>query len=420
LNKRNFIIIIILLILSFISANIVYTAQKERVIVIITDESNKSIRDKSDKLIKRLLEVREKGKLGQVPDLREKFKKYDFNNKQEKKAFEKFGIKGDHLPVLALMYIDKMGYPKKILWKTKVDKISKAVSELGQHLAKIPATATKLTPPDNPEKEREMIDAVKSGNIDKVKKMLSQDPNLAISRDDGSKGHLHKGKTPLHWAAFRGNEEMILLLISAGADVNAKDKLGITPLNYAISAVKNKAVVILVQNKADVNIGDELAGETPLHRAAARGSKRVIKLLIDKGALIDSRNKAGETPLIFAVRKGKKDAVLTLLEESANVNAKDKKQLTPLHHACGGMKDNEQIAGILISKGADINAKNIRGLTPLHIAVFKGHKNIVRFLIKSGADVNAKGDMGITPLKIAKKMKKTEIVEILEKAGAKR
>jgi ankyrin repeat protein len=43
----------------------------------------------------------------------------------------------------------------------------------------------------------------------------------------------HKGYTPLHYAAFRGDNEMILYLISKGADVKAVSKDGVTTADMA-------------------------------------------------------------------------------------------------------------------------------------------------------------------------------------------
>lgn len=46
-------------------------------------------------------------------------------------------------------------------------------------------------------------------------------------------------KTPLHFAAYSGHEEVTKLLIKWGADLNAKDDLGISPLEEARQG-KNK------------------------------------------------------------------------------------------------------------------------------------------------------------------------------------
>jgi ankyrin repeat protein len=41
------------------------------------------------------------------------------------------------------------------------------------------------------------------------------------------------GWTPLHSAAEEGHKDLVELLITKGANVNAKDEDGVTPLQYA-------------------------------------------------------------------------------------------------------------------------------------------------------------------------------------------
>ena len=43
----------------------------------------------------------------------------------------------------------------------------------------------------------------------------------------------NEGMTPLHWVAYKGNSEIIELLIAKGAYVNAKDVAGFSPLQHA-------------------------------------------------------------------------------------------------------------------------------------------------------------------------------------------
>jgi len=78
------------------------------------------------------------------------------------------------------------------------------------------------------------------------------------------------GDTPLHVLAWRSDTEGALLLIAAGANVNA--------------------------------VGD--MGTTPLHVAIAQGNRRLARALIEAGARSDIRSEFGTTPAEEAAVKG--------------------------------------------------------------------------------------------------------------------
>ncbi|XP_053398711.1 uncharacterized protein LOC123558119 [Mercenaria mercenaria] len=63
-------------------------------------------------------------------------------------------------------------------------------------------------------------------NPDVLQAMLRTCRHIGNARDD-------YGATPLHYAAYRGLEEHMLVLLNHGADANAKDSLGDTPLDTA-------------------------------------------------------------------------------------------------------------------------------------------------------------------------------------------
>ena len=69
--------------------------------------------------------------------------------------------------------------------------------------------------------------------------------------------------TPLHPAALYGHKEVVELLITAGADVNAKEKYEKTPLHHAAKAGYYEIVELLIAAGADVNVKN-IAGKTPL------------------------------------------------------------------------------------------------------------------------------------------------------------
>ena len=110
------------------------------------------------------------------------------------------------------------------------------------------------------------------------------------------------GWTPLHYAVGNGHKEIAELLISKGADVNAKDKIRGNPLHYAVAYDYKEISVLLIAKGADVNAKDGKFGGTPLHYAAG-GHKEILELLIAAGADVNVKAVDGETPLDLAIKK---------------------------------------------------------------------------------------------------------------------
>ena len=106
----------------------------------------------------------------------------------------------------------------------------------------------------------------------------------------------------MHDAVGTGNIEAVKQHIAAGMDVNAKhDAFGITSLEIAAIAGHKEIVELLISEGADVNAKDK-KGRTPLHHAATHGRKEIVELLIAKGADVNAKTEGGITPLDWAKR----------------------------------------------------------------------------------------------------------------------
>ncbi|RYP56590.1 hypothetical protein DL769_009901 [Monosporascus sp. CRB-8-3] len=117
------------------------------------------------------------------------------------------------------------------------------------------------------------------------------------------------GQTPLPYAAKKGHESIVKLLLES--DVNSgttgKYNTGRTPPSYA--AGEHTAIVKLLLNAGRVDVNSKAAGEfnagpTPLSEAAERGCEAIVKLLLNGGADTDSKDNWGRTPLWYAAERG--------------------------------------------------------------------------------------------------------------------
>jgi len=220
----------------------------------------------------------------------------------------------------------------------------------------------------------DFIDAIAKGNTRIFKRLLETNPALVNVRYGDSK------QTPLFSAAFFGRREFAEMLLSKGADPEARDK----------------------------------RGQTPLWIAAFSGKNQIVKLLLEKGASVNVMTQEGFTPLHIAVVRGHKDVTETLLAKGANPNAGDASGVTPLFGAA--QYGQAEVAELLLRSGAQINAKNSKGKTALSYARedLKKEQDYVRFLRTGSVDKPVEVLLEVQEEKITR-LKKT--IDVLLKYG---
>lgn len=67
-------------------------------------------------------------------------------------------------------------------------------------------------------------------------------------------------RQPLFWAVFDGNEDIIDLILTRGADINAKDHNEETALHFACEVNSSKIISFLLRKGANTNVKDENGG----------------------------------------------------------------------------------------------------------------------------------------------------------------
>uniref|UniRef100_A0A087XH25 BRCA1 associated RING domain 1 n=1 Tax=Poecilia formosa TaxID=48698 RepID=A0A087XH25_POEFO len=109
----------------------------------------------------------------------------------------------------------------------------------------------------------------------------------------------HRGETPLHLAAIKGDVDSVKELLDQGADPNLKDNAGWTPLHEACNLGHLGAVKVLVARGALLNTpGYE--NDSPLHDAVRNGHAAIVKLLLQLGASQNVLNLHGKRPADYA------------------------------------------------------------------------------------------------------------------------
>ena len=213
--------------------------------------------------------------------------------------------------------------------------------------------------------------------------------------------------TGLHCASYFGIVEVVVVLIEMeGCDVNQGDCKGFTPLTWAARR-GNEAVVRLLLIRGDVGHDEaDNAGQTPLWWASHKGHKGVVELLYARNDVNpDKANCYGQTPLSTASESGHGAVVRLLLTREVNPDKPDNSGRTPLWHAL--LNGSESTVSLLFNPGKPDNDER----TPLSTASQDGYEVAVRLLL-SRNDVNPDkpDNHGRTLLWWASESGRTEVV----------
>ncbi|KAJ7027220.1 hypothetical protein C8F04DRAFT_1294713 [Mycena alexandri] len=247
-------------------------------------------------------------------------------------------------------------------------------------------------------------EAISLGQEDIVRVLLAAGANA--NTEDPTYG------TVLQLASYEGAAEIVRLLITAGADVNAAAQGRGTALQAASINGHSAAVEILINHGADVNSRAEPYG-TALRAAALGGYANIASLLLEHGAEIDATVGRHSTALSTALSCGQADVARALIHRGANANDPGARGWTALGLAAGN--GHLKIVQLLLQNGADPNVRSGMDNTPLQAAAFGGHTAVARMLIESGALANADGGQYGSALQIALRLGWQQVVDILTK-----
>jgi ankyrin repeat protein len=223
--------------------------------------------------------------------------------------------------------------------------------------------------------------------------------------------------------------ETVRLVIERGADINyVSPDENETALHAAIYRGNTQIIRLLLDNRADFNAeerrdeDDEFGGNmTPLMINSTYNDIEISELLIEAGADVMAREGTdGRCALHYAAQAGMIEAINLLLRHGVDVNVLDNRNKTPLMYAIPGANEADpvQTVGHLLQQGANLHARDCVGDSALHLAAHLGLADVVRLLLNAGADWNSINEEGKTPLMVARDNFQYVVVEMLEKLDA--
>ena len=212
-------------------------------------------------------------------------------------------------------------------------------------------------------------DAIKAGEFDRVKAMVSADPALIDARS-------RTGDSAILTAVYHRQKEIVNLLVSRGATM--------TIFDACAAGEFERAERLLDEDPGSIHQYSP-DGWTPLHLASFFGHAKIAELLLSREADVAARSR------------------------NSNGN-------TPLHAALAG--NHKFVAGLLMGAGADVNAADGAQWRPLHIAASNNNLDALRTLIAQGADVSASNADGKTALSLAQEKNQREAAALLRRHGA--
>src|SRR5262245_48740498 len=259
-----------------------------------------------------------------------------------------------------------------------------------------------------------LADRIESGDRNAALEMLRQNAAVNASQPDGS--------TPLHWAVYRVDEELVKALLARGAKTDVVNAYGSSPLSEAVRVANVNIVRMLLDAAADPNRSNE-DGETPVMLVARTGEVKVAELLVAHGANVNARERfRDQTALMWAAAEGHADMVAFLISKGAGVNGRAKSNdwpnqmtseprvqyrptggLTPLLYAARG--GCQGCIEALLKGGADIDLPNPDGMTPLMMAIDNSHYDVALYLLSHGANPHTWDWWGRTPIYVVANMR---------------
>ncbi|WP_289660477.1 ankyrin repeat domain-containing protein [Flavobacterium panacagri] len=238
-------------------------------------------------------------------------------------------------------------------------------------------------------------------------KFLVEQPGNSITKPT------HDNRIYLHWAAYRGNTELVEYLIKKGSDVNFEDSHGTAPADFAASNGQSNPAMYDAFFKAGVNPTKKYANGANLLLLAIASDKdlKAAEYFATKGMSLKDVDSEGNTAFTYAARSGNIPLLKKLLEKG--IKPTDTALLIAAQGSRRETNPIETYKYLVEEVKIKPTAQNKAGQNVLHILAGKPNQTeIINYFLDKGVDVNKADKEGNTPVMAAASARETAVLEL--------
>ncbi|TPX35066.1 hypothetical protein SmJEL517_g02378 [Synchytrium microbalum] len=240
----------------------------------------------------------------------------------------------------------------------------------------------------------DIMNAARWADLTLLKQLLADNPSIDINY----KYPECNNKTLLSVACQYGSFDVVVYLLSIGADPNIANSQNLIPLHHACSF----GSVPIVQALIDAGTNLDTEGQErknvifsnvflrPIDWACENGHIEIVRLLLDKGVSPHALGDGKIHPLLYAAMGGSVEVAQLLVEKGVDINYQSRYFGTAI--VAGAYLGSQDVVSYLIDIGADtelgwdapgleVEALRSPKVSPLMASAIKGHHNIFALLL---------------------------------------